>query len=95
MTGPVHRRGAFAEFIGPAHLMETPTDGEIRGRINAAEWRNDSTREFVERQHRLGLIRTRFELECLCSSPSGDYNLNSFAVRYGVKIVWRSPGSWK
>lgn len=95
MTGPVRRRGAFSEFIGPARFMETPTDAEIRERIAAVNWLNDATREFVERQHRLGFIRTRFELECLCSSPSGDYNLNSFAVRYGVTIVGRPTGRWK
>jgi hypothetical protein len=29
VSKPVRRNGAFAEYLGPDHIMETPTDAEI------------------------------------------------------------------
>ncbi len=88
MSEPIRRvRSGVLDFVGPARLLESPSDEEIRARIAQVQWQSAGCREFAESQHRLGYIRTRFELEYLCSEPGINDNLNSFALRNGVTVV--------
>ena len=78
-------RGALT-ITGPAHLLETPSDSEIRTRIAATPWRSDFDRLGAESDHRLGLIETRFQLDYACSQPGISGNIISFGLAHGVTV---------
>jgi hypothetical protein len=73
-------------LTGPAHLLETPSDAEIRARIAATPWRTEFDKVGAESDHRLGLIETRFQLDYTCSQPGISGNIISFGLALGVTV---------
>ena len=71
---------------GPAELLETPSDPEIRERIGATAWRADFYRLGAESDHRLGLIETRFQLNYVCSQPGISGNIISYGIANRVAV---------
>jgi hypothetical protein len=68
-------------FVGPAGLLERPSDEEIRRRIATAAV-PEFDRGRAGGQHKLGLIETRLQLEFLCAGG----NLHSFCQQRGVLV---------
>jgi hypothetical protein len=79
--------GGIMAFTGPAHLLERPTDDEIRARIAATEWRSEFRLQFVRTSHRLGYIETFFQLDYLCTESGIGADLSSYGQRVGVRMV--------
>ena len=86
-TQPFTRNAAQGTltFIGPADLLETPSDAEIRARIAATPWRTEFDKVGAESDHSLGLIETRFQLNYMCSQPGIASNI-SFGLAHGVAV---------
>lgn len=79
--------GGTMTFVGPAELLERPSDDEIRARIAETTWRTDFDRFHVEGLHKLGHLETRFQLEFGCCQQGIGGNLHSFAQANGIRIT--------
>jgi hypothetical protein len=81
-----HTAQGTLTLTGPADLLDTPTDAEIRDRIAATSWRTAFDRLGAESDHRLGLIETRFQLNYVCSQPGISGNIISYGIANGVAV---------
>jgi hypothetical protein len=71
---------------GPADLLETPTDEEIRARIAETPWHTGFARKAAQEDHRLGLIETRAQLEWLCAEVWMAQSFPSWASGRGIRV---------